>query len=169
MNILGLNAYHGDSSACVLKDGELVAAVEEERFRRIRHWAGFPAKAVAYCLNEAGLEVSDIDHVAINRDPKANLMKKALFTFRKHPSLGLITDRLKNAMRVRDIREVLCDELGIDAKDFKAQIHNVEHHVAHMASSFFVSPYEKAAVISVDGFGDFVGAMWGIGQGGDTK
>ena len=165
MIILGLNAYHGDSSACIIKDGQLIAAVEEERFRRIKHWAGFPTEAIRYCLKESGMGISDIDHIAVNRNPKANLFKKVLFTFRKHPSLDLITDRFKNAMRIRDLRQVLSHELGVDSKKVKAQIHNVEHHIAHLASSFLVSPFEKAAVVSVDGFGDFVGAMWGIGEG----
>jgi len=77
MIILGLNAYHGDSSACILIDGKLIAAAEEERFRRIKHWAGFPSEAIKYCLGEAGISVEDIDHVAVNRNPTANLLRKA--------------------------------------------------------------------------------------------
>ena len=100
MIILGINAYHGDSSACLVVDGELVAAAEEERFRRIKHWAGFPSKAIRYCLKEAQIRVEDIDNIALNRNPTANLLNKVLFTFRKHPSLALIKDRLKKE-RVR--------------------------------------------------------------------
>ncbi len=77
--ILGLNAYHADSAACLVRDGELIAAAEEERFCRIKHWAGLPSEAVRFCLAEAGLSLADIDHVAINRNPKANLFKKVLF------------------------------------------------------------------------------------------
>jgi carbamoyltransferase len=165
MVILGLNAYHGDSSACIVIDGQLVAAAEEERFRRIKHWAGFPSEAIKYCLKEAGVTVEDIDHIAVNRNPSAHLLRKALFTLSKHPSLNLIKDRLKNASRVRDIKETLAQELEIEVKSIKARVYNVEHHIAHLASTFFVSPFEKAAVVSIDGFGDFVGAMWGIGQG----
>ncbi|MBW3022894.1 carbamoyltransferase, partial [Candidatus Woesearchaeota archaeon] len=87
MIILGLNAYHGDSSACILVDGKLIAAVEEERFTRIKHWAGLPVQSTNYCLQEAGVKLQDVDHIAINRDPKANFMKKALFAFAKRPSL----------------------------------------------------------------------------------
>lgn len=163
--ILGINAYHGDSSACLVKDGELVAAVEEERFRRIKHWAGFPGKSVRYCLEQAGININDIDHVALNRNPKANLMRKALYAFRKHPSLDLIKDRFKNAARVSDIKEALAQEFSVEASSLRARVHHVEHHIAHLASTFMVSPYEKAAVVSVDGFGDFVGAMWGVGRG----
>ena len=77
MLILGLNAYHGDSSACILIDGKLIAAVEEERFRRIKHWAGLPVQSINYCLKEAGVKIEDIDHVAVNRNPTANLLRKA--------------------------------------------------------------------------------------------
>ncbi len=165
MLILGLNAYHGDSSACIVVDGRLVAAAEEERFRRVKHWAGFPSEAIKYCLKEANVKVEDIDHIAVNRNPSAHLLRKALFALSNHPSLSLIKDRLKNASRIRDIKETLAKELGIERNKIKAQVHNVEHHIAHLASTFFVSPFEKAVVVSVDGFGDFVGAMWGIGEG----
>lgn len=162
--ILGLNAYHGDSSACIVADGKLLAAVEEERFTRTKHWAGFPAEAVRYCLREAQIELKDIDHIAVNRDPKANLFQKALFTFRSRPSFNIIKDRLRNASKIIDIKKRLAEEFKVPAENLKARFHFVEHHLAHTASSFFVSPFANAAVVSVDGFGDFVGAMWGIGQ-----
>ena len=165
MIILGLNAYHGDSSACIVIDGKLIAAVEEERFRRVKHWAGFPTEAIKYCLREAGAKVGDIDHIAVNRNPTANLLKKALFAFQKHPSLNLVKDRLKNATRVRDIKTVLSSEFGVSSENIRAKIHYVEHHVAHLGSTFFASPFDQAVVVSVDGFGDFVGAMWGKGEG----
>ena len=98
--ILGLNAYHGDSSACLVVDGEVVAAVEEERFLRVKHWAGFPGEAARYCLEHAGIDVTELDHIAINRDPSANLMKKVLFTLKKRPDISAIGDRLKNASHV---------------------------------------------------------------------
>jgi len=165
--VLGLNAYHGDSSACIVVDGQLIAAAEEERFTRIKHWAGLPVQAINYCLKEAGVNIKDVDHIAINRNPKANFMKKALFAFRKHPSLNLVKDRLKNASKITDMKTILCSELNIQNSKLKTVIHKVEHHVAHLASSLFVSPFEEAAVVSVDGFGDFVGAMWGEGRGGN--
>jgi carbamoyltransferase len=169
MIILGINAYHGDSSACILIDGKLVAAVEEERFRRIKHWAGFPTEAIKYCLKEANIKVEEVDHISINRNPKANFMKKALFAFSKRPSLKLVTDRLKNASRVIDLKTILCKELNTQHSKLKADFHHVEHHIAHLGSAFFVSPFDKASVVSVDGFGDFVGAMWGIGEGNRLK
>jgi carbamoyltransferase len=104
MIILGLNAYHGDSSACIIIDGRLIAAAEEERFRRIKHWAGFPSEAIKYCLTEAKVKAEEIDHIIVNRNPTANLLRKALFAFGKHPSLNLVKDRFRNATRVRDIK-----------------------------------------------------------------
>jgi carbamoyltransferase len=165
MNILGLNAYHGDSSACLVINGQLVAAAEEERFRRIKHWAGLPTEAVRYCLEAGGITLDQVDHIAINRNPSANLLKKALFAFHKRPSLKAITDRLANAGKVKDVRTLLAEGLGAQGIEVRAEMHNVEHHQAHLASSFLVSPFESAAVVSVDGFGDFVSTMWGTGSG----
>ena len=162
MIILGLNAYHGNAAACILIDGKLVAAVEEERFNRIKNWAGLPVEAIRYCLKEAGVNMDNIDYIAVNRDPKANFLKKVLFAFSKKPSMRLVTDRLKNASRVGDINTELAKVLNAEVK---AELHNVEHHIAHLASSFFVSPFDEAAVVSIDGFGDFVGVMWGEGKG----
>jgi carbamoyltransferase len=164
-SILGINAYHGDSSACLLIDGRIIAAVEEERFRRIKHWAGLPSESVKYCLKEGQVNLEDIDHIALNRSPKANLLQKVLFAFKKHPSLKLIKDRLNNAVRITDIRTALAQMFNSKSKSLKCKVHHVEHHVAHLASAFLVSPFKNAATVSVDGFGDFVGAMWGVGKG----
>jgi carbamoyltransferase len=165
MIILGINAYHADSSACILRNGELLAAVEEERFKRIKHWAGFPAQSIQYCLREAGVGIEEIDHVALNRNPRANLLRKLWFILRRRPTLAMIKDRAKNASTMIDIKQTLARELGVPAEKLKAGISYVEHHMAHLASAFMVSPFEHAAVVSVDGFGDFVGAMWGVGRG----
>jgi carbamoyltransferase len=142
-----------------------VAAAEEERFQRVKHWAGFPSQAIRYCLEAGGISGRELDHVAVNRDPSANLMRKALFAFRRRPSLGAIRDRLANAGRVRDVRGALCETLGLPPEDARFEVHAVEHHRAHLASAYFISPFENAAVVSVDGFGDFISAMWGRGEG----
>jgi len=163
MKIIGINAYHGDSSACLLVDGKMVAAVEEERFRRIKHWAGFPSKSIRYCLEEGGLSLSDIDFVAINRDPKANLWKKVGFTLKKKPELGLVMDRMKNAKEWATIESEL--EKYFPNEKFNGKIAHVEHHIAHLSSAFHVSPYNEASIVSVDGFGDFASASWGMGKG----
>ena len=165
MIILGLNAFHGDSSACLVVDGQLIAAAEEERFRRIKHWAGLPTEAIRYCLEAGGISITEVDRIAINRNPSANALRKALFTFARKPSLAAITDRLKNAGKVRGVRDDIAAALGVPPETVRAQVDNIEHHMAHLASAFFVSPFEEAAVVSVDGFGDFASSMWGVGRG----
>jgi carbamoyltransferase len=164
MLILGINAFHGGASACLIRDGELVAAAEEERFRRIKYWAGFPSEAIRFCLAEAGVSAYELDHVGISRDPSAKLLNKALFALARRPSLSLVRDRLSNAARVRDPKAALVEALELDASSLRAQFHNVEHHRAHMASAFFVSPFREAAILSVDGMGDFSSTMWGVGR-----
>jgi carbamoyltransferase len=164
MYVLGINAYHGGASACLIKDGHLIAAVEEERFKRIKYFAGFPVEAIRFVLNEAGIQPQDVDHIGISRDPSAHLMKKILFTLSKRPSLDLIKDRLTNAGKVRDAKTEFAARMGVEASSLKAQFHSVEHHRAHLASAFFVSPFKEAAVFSVDGMGDFVSTMWGLGK-----
>jgi carbamoyltransferase len=165
--ILGINAYHGGAAACLVRDGELVAAAEEERFRRIKYWAGFPTEAIRYCLAAGGISAYDLDYVGISRNPNANLQKKILFALSRRPSFNLVRDRLANAAKVRDPRKALVESLGLDPASLKAEFHNVEHHRAHLASAFFVSPYADGAVLSVDGMGDFVSTMWGVGH--DTR
>lgn len=160
--VLGINAYHGDSSACLVKDGVLIAAAEEERFRRIKHWAGFPSDSIKYCLLEAGVEISDVQHIAINQDARANLWMKISFTLSKRPDLGLVLDRLKNKRKRAKVTDELARTLG---PGFKGMVHKVEHHLAHLSSAFNVSPFEEAVVVSVDGFGDFASTAWGIGRG----
>ena len=165
MIILGINAFHADASACVVRDGQLVAAAEEERFTRVKHWAGCPVQAADYCLQEAGVPLSEVDHIAVNRDPQAHLVDKALYTFLKRPNLSAVRDRLRNAGKVRDIKAALCEAKGIKSEDIPAQIHHVEHHLAHLGSTFLVSGYDEAAVASIDGFGDFVSTMVARGKG----
>ncbi|MFA0751478.1 MAG: hypothetical protein SLRJCFUN_001881 [Candidatus Fervidibacter sp.] len=162
MIVLGINAYHGDASAAILVDGELLAAVEEERFTRIKHTAGFPAHAVRYCLQAAGVTIQEVDHIAIPRNPRARLVQKLLYAV-KLPRFAL--ERVRVLGRFGRIKEALAQALEVDPKAIKATFHRVEHHLAHLASSFFVSPFERAAVLSLDGLGDFASGMWGIGEG----
>ncbi len=169
MVILGINAYHGDSSACLVVDGRLVSAIEEERIRRIKHWAGFPSEAIRFCLEDAGLSLADVDHIAIGRDPSAHLRDKVLFSLRRRPSFAAIRDRIANMGKVMDLRKILAAAMDVDPASIKAPIHNVEHHRAHMASSFFLSPFDRAACMTIDGFGDFVSTMFGSGEGGKLE
>ena len=163
--VLGVNAYHGDSSACLLRDGEIVAAAEEERFRRIKHWAGLPSEAIKYCLREADVRPKDIGHVAFSRNPMAHLHSKLMFVAKSRPGFGLIKSRLANMARMRSARDELSRSLGVDASSLRAKVHRVEHHRAHSASAFLVSPFEEAAVVSIDAFGDFRSTMVSLGQG----
>jgi len=161
MNILGLNAFHGDASAALLQDGVLTMAVEEERLNRIKHWAGLPAGAAALCL--AGTNPADLKHIAISRDPRANLWRKLLRVATHPESWARAKSRAANSYRLTGVKEELSRTLPFNIDH--AQFHFVEHHRAHLASAFFCSPFEEAAIASVDGFGDFASSMWGVGRG----
>ena len=163
MIVLGINAYHGDASACLVRDGRIIAAAEEERFRRIKHWAGFPSQAIAYCLAEAGAGLEDVAHVAVNSNPRASAFKKAMYALKRRPDPALILDRIRNQSKRLAIETELAQ--ATPGQRFSGRVHRVEHHVAHLASCFLVSPFEEATAVSVDGFGDFSSAAWGIGRG----
>jgi carbamoyltransferase len=162
MNILGINAYHGNASAALICDGKLIAAVEEERFNRVKYAAGFPAAAIRYCLKEAGITLADIDHVAVPRNPYARLATKLFYALRM-PSFA--RERVRVISKFTGIPAALAWVFDCDPAKVKAAFHRVEHHQAHLASSFFVSPFEDAALLSADGLGDFASSMWGTGHG----
>ena len=165
MYILGINAYHGDSSACLLKDGVVVCATEEERFRRIKHWAGFPSEAIKFCLEDEDISIEQVDHITISRDPKANFYKKVLFSLKYKISIATIWDRLKNSKKVSSVKGELATIFEVPESAIKAKLHNIEHHRSHIASSFFASRFEKSAILSIDGFGDFTSTMSAVGSG----
>ena len=166
MLILGINAYHGDASAAIVRDGKLLAAIEEERLNRQKHCAGFPELAVRFCLEEAGVTLADLDHVAVSRDPSLRLMDKILFAIKAGPKiLPKVKERFSAVSKVKSIEEELSSRLGVPAKDCRFKVHAVEHHRAHCASAFFVSGFEEAACASIDGFGDFVSTMRAAGKG----
>ena len=169
MNILGINAYHGDASASLVQNGQLVAAVEEERFLRTKHWAGFPTHSINYCLQTGGITISDINHVTLSFNPKANLNKKILFTLRKQPSLKSLLNRLSKQSKSSSIKEKLAESCHCQPEDIHAQIHLLEHHTTHLASTFFVSPFGQAAILSVDGMGDFVSTFLATGRDNELQ
>jgi carbamoyltransferase len=160
--ILGINAYHADASAALICDGKLVAAAEEERFNRIKHCAGFPYQAVKYCLEVAGIKPQELTHIAVARDTRANLDKKFLYAL-KIPQMAL--RRLAPQGKFAGIKEDVARALDVDPAVLTAEVNRVEHHKAHLASAFFVSGFEDAALLSVDGLGDFASTMWGVGRG----
>jgi carbamoyltransferase len=162
MVILGINAYHANSSAAIVADGRLLAAVEEERLNRVKYAAGLPARAIQYCLDQAGVKLSEVDHIAIPRNPWARLGTKLRFAMRM-PKFAL--DRARVMKRFAGIQQDLATTFEISPDAIRAKFHRIEHHAAHLASTFYVSPFERAAVLSADGLGDFASSMWALGEG----
>ncbi len=170
MIILGINAYHADSSAAIFVNGQMIAAIEEERFRRVKHWAGFPTLAIQFCLKEAGVSFEQVDFFAIGRDPKAKFLKKLLFVAANPVgSVGAVKARISNSKKVAGVDEELAALSGLPAETFRGKVVNVEHHRSHIASAFFASPFEEAACLSIDGSGDFTTTMIGIGKGNNIE
>lgn len=165
MHIIGINAYHGDASACLVVDGKLVAAVEEERFNRIKHWAGLPSQSIQYCLDVGGINIDDVDHVAVSFNPRANLSKRLAFVATHRPSARAIIDRLKRQGKTLGLEAQLAEGLGVEQSHIRAQFHRVEHHQTHVAAGYLLSPFEEAAVLSVDGMGDFTSTMTAYARG----
>ena len=161
--ILGINAYHGDSSACLVKDGVLISAVEEERFRRIKHYAGFPKAAIRYCLDAAGIRLDDVALVCINQDASANFWRKLSYLLTQRPDLRYIMERVRNKSERADVAEELVR--AFPGHTLRARVRHVEHHMAHLASAHLVSPFQDSIVVSVDGFGDFASTAWGLAKG----
>src|SRR5260370_195919 len=137
-------------------------AVEEVLINRVKYASGFPAQAIRYCLKEAGLTLPDIDHVAVPRNPYARLATKLFYALRM-PSFAW--ERVKVLAKFTGIPEALATAFDADPKTIRAEFHRIEHHQAHLASAFFVSPFDRAALLSADGLGDFASTMWGAGAG----
>src|SRR5437588_10849647 len=174
MNILGLNAYHGDSAACLFVDGKLVAAAEEERFRRIKHWAGLPTNAINYVLEEGKPSLGDVDHIAINHKPGANNLCRLGFVLTHWPHPILMAQKIKNIRSAASTKESLEATYGSELRarfgtTIKAEVHQVEHHLPRLASAYLVSGFNEAACSSIDGFGDFASTAFGSGQGSEVK
>ncbi len=167
MNIIGINAYHGDASAALVVDGQLIAAVEEERFNRIKHWAGFPAQSIRWCLETANLKPSDIDHVAVSFNPRANLLRRLGFVATHWPSFGAILDRLRRQGKTLGLEEQFAAAVGQHQSAIRAKFHRIEHHQTHVAAGFLISPFEESAVLSVDGMGDFTSTLTAQARGND--
>ena len=162
MIVLGINAYHGDASACIFVNNKLIAAVEEERFTRIKHSAGFPINAIKFCLNYANLDISKIDHITINRDPKQKIVQKILFASKNVFKFKFLKDRFLNLKKINSIKDEFNQNFN---SSFRGRIHNIDHHLSHVASSVFFSGYKDANFISVDGFGDFASTLTGFYDG----
>jgi carbamoyltransferase len=168
--ILGLNTFHADSGAALLRDGELIAAVAEERLNRVKHFAGFPAQAIREVLDIGGIGIQDVDHIGINKDNRANLLSKLTFAL---SNLSRITkmarQRLAYRAKAYNAPKMICEAFDISQDDLRAQVHHVEHHLCHAASCFLVSDFDQAAILSVDGFGDFASTLTAVGRDTDIR
>jgi carbamoyltransferase len=161
--VIGLNAFHADSAAALVINGQLIAAAEEERFRRIKHWAGFPTEAIKFCLAQAGIGLDAVSAIAVNTDPSVARGQRLLYALKKRPSLGLIIEKLK----ARHARMGALEHLksAFPDAEFRGRLIPVEHHLAHLASAFDCSPFARALAVSIDGFGDFASGAYGVGEG----
>jgi carbamoyltransferase len=166
--ILGLSAFHADASAAALCDGRFVAGVEEERFRRVKHWAGFPEQALAYCFGELGGGLGEVSDLAVSRQPRAYLLRKAALALSHPRSLRRAASRARNLAQVSALAPRIAAALG-NGRTPMPRLHRVEHHLAHIASAFFCSPFEEAACLSLDGFGDFVSCMLAVGRANSVE
>jgi carbamoyltransferase len=169
MLILGLNMFHADSSAALVQDGEVVFATAEERLNRIKHYAGFPSLAIKACLDFAGVKTTDVDHVAIGQDSDANLAEKVQYAL-ANPARILNFIRLRQRKQpMRDVRSLLAKALDVDPQTLRFKEHHLEHHIAHIASAYYCSPFDQAAGFSYDGSGDFVSTMMARCEGNQIE
>lgn len=160
MYILGINAFHADSSACLLKNGEILAAAEEERFNRVKHYSGLPLEAINYCFTHANIRLSDVDVISVNQNSSSNLypkIKYALSNFTIRPALKRVLARKQR----EGVVSLLQERFGVQ---FNGKLEKIDHHRAHLASSYYISPFDEALSVSVDGFGDFASTSWGYGN-----
>jgi len=165
--ILGLNAYHADSSACIVVDGKLIACVEEERFRRVKHWAGFPSESIRYCLSAADIGLDQVSQVAVNSDSGSNLRRKLGYALFHRFTVSLLLGKLRTRLRRSNIKDRLVQ--SFPKENFIGRIAPVEHHLAHLASAYYAGPFDEAVAVSIDGFGDFASAAWGHARDGKIE
>src|SRR5665213_1657367 len=169
MLILGLNMFHADASAAIVRDGEVVFAIAEERLNRIKHFGGFPSLAIEACLRYLGASITDIDHVAVGQDSDANLVKKVQYTAANPAKIVNLIRLRQRRQRSRDVRSLIAAALHTDPGQLRFQEHHLEHHIAHIASAYYCSPWEKAAGFSYDGSGDFVSTMMARCEGNEIE
>ena len=163
MYILGISAFYHDSAACLVRDGEIIAAAQEERFTRKKHDSSWPAHAVAYCLSEAGINARDLDYVAFYDKPLIKF-ERLLETYVAYAPVGLksfikaMPLWLKQKLWIPDL-------IKKELSDFSGQVVFPEHHESHAASAFYPSPFERAAILTMDGVGEWTTTSLGVGEG----
>jgi carbamoyltransferase len=165
--ILGINAFHADASAAIIHDGQILGAVEEERFRRVKHWAGFPSMSIKWCIDQAGVGIDEVDHISINTQPGSHRLRRLLYVLQTRPDPRFLLKRFKNKRERSNLSQNLKEVFPNNA--IRAELHFVEHHRAHLASAFFASPFQDSSIVSVDGFGDFASGAWGFGSGSSLR
>ncbi len=165
VDIVGISTHHPDAAVAAVREGRLIAAVEEERFRRIKHWAGYPELALRWAVEELGGEASSVTAFAVARQPRAYAARKVALALRNPGSLRRALGRARNLAEVGTVESRLRETFALDG----VRVIAVEHHLAHLASAFFPSPFQEAACLSVDGFGDFVSTMTGRGRGSSIE
>jgi carbamoyltransferase len=169
MLILGLNMFHADASAAIVQDGKVLFAIAEERLNRVKHYAGFPALAIQACLAAAGAKITDIDHVAVGQDSDANLAKKVRYAIANPAKLLNFIRLRQRKQEMRDVRTLIAKSLECDPGLLRFSEHRLEHHIAHIASAYYCSPWEQAAGFSYDGSGDFVSTMMARCRGSEIE
>src|SRR5436309_2235634 len=169
MLILGLNMFHADASAAIIQDGKVLFAIAEERLNRVKHFAGFPALAIQCCLDAAGARIADVDHVAVGQDTDANLAEKVRYAIANPAKLLNFIRLRRRKEEMRDVRALIAKSLDCGLERLNFIEHRVEHHIAHIASAYYCSPWDQAAGFSYDGSGDFVSTMMARCEGGDVS
>ena len=160
--LIGLNFLHSDSSACIFKNGELVAAAEEERFSRIKHTSKFPVKSIKFCLKEAGINLSELNTITINSNPLSSLSRKIFFTLKSYKRYLLALKSLSNIKKKLTIRDLISKNFS--DIEFRGDIKYIDHHLSHIASSFLTSKFKKSAILTCDGYGEKATTAWYIGN-----
>lgn len=167
MIILGINAYHPDSSACLLVDGKIKIAIEEERINRIKHWAGLPILSIKKCLEDQKILISDVNFVAINNSPYSNLSSKLKYLIKNRPYFNFYLKRFKNFYKKKNILNILSDNFG--RLNNHCKLIGIDHHLSHLASAYYDSPFENSVNLSVDAFGNFCSVSWGLAKNNIVK
>jgi carbamoyltransferase len=165
MLILGLNMFHADASAAIVQDGKVVFGIAEERLNRVKHYAGFPTLAIQACLDAVGAKITDIDHISVGQDTDANLAKKVRYAISNPAKLLNFIRLRRRKQEIHGVRELIENNLECDPQALRFQVHHLEHHIAHIASAYYCSPWEKSAGFSYDGSGDFVSTMMASCEG----
>ena len=170
MNILGLNFFHANASAAIFVDGQLIAAVEEERFNRVKFSAGIPLSSIRFCLTKAGLEFKNIDVITYARSTNTRIVNKDQIHFQNRIyKINSLYDRYRINLKLINFKETLAQHFEIPVETLVFKLSETDHHLSHLLSGFFYSPFEEALLVSCDAFGDFVSLKAGIGRGHEVE